>query len=217
MIDLLPSDQTLDVSYPGCYEERHHMSKCEKDVTCGSRGRRLHKGPPDRLLGTPLPLILFRGGRLVPVMTPDPVLRSTEDSQSVAGAGASQHPCCRSCPFQPLPGEAPPFALRGRRVAAAAFPRTLGAVFALAVSVLGTWAQSCHEQQTNPQREQLPLVSHYCRAVTWKKPQTSARVKESFYFTWISSDKYVSYLVFFARKDSYSEILMFTDFYQNVF
>lgn len=129
------------------------MSKCEKDVSRGSRGGRIHKGSPERLVAKSLafvvvkPLILLC---LMAGMTPRSVLWLTEEPQPVPGASAPQHPGC-SCsrPLQALLGEAS--ALGGGLFVAVTFSSTLAAASTLAVCVLHTWAQSCHKQQPNPQ------------------------------------------------------------------
>lgn len=153
------------------------MSQCEEDVSHGRRGSRLNKGSPLRLVAKLLsfivvkPLILLMGGCLVAVMTPSSVLLLTEEPQPVPGARASQHPsCCCSSPLQALLGEAS--VLGGRPFVAITFSSTLKDASALSVCVLCTWAQSCHEQQPNPQREKLLLASHYCRSVPCKNTPT---------------------------------------------
>lgn len=141
------------------------MTKGEKDISCWSRGGGPNKHPPQRLVAKALVLVLVQLLILllsaVAVTTPTSVLVLAQEAQTIASAGATQHPgCCCACPLQALLGEAA--ALRGRRLAIVTFsPSTLGAAPALAVGVLHAGAQCCHEQQPNPQSEKLPLASHF--------------------------------------------------------
>lgn len=150
------------------------MSKCEKDVSCGSRGSRVNKSSPQRLVAISLAfivvklLIFLRGDSLMAVMSARAMLRPAKEPQSEPGACAPQHTgCCSSSPLQALLGEAP--ALGGRRFLTLSFSSTPEAASTLTVHVLCTWAQCCHKQQPNPQWEKLLLATHYWRSAPCKK------------------------------------------------
>lgn len=142
------------------------MTKGEKDISRWSRGGGPDKHPPQRLVAKALVLVLVQLLIMlfsaVAVTTPThSVLVLAQEAQTIASAGAPQHPgCCCPRPLQALLGEAA--ALRGRRLAVVTFsPSTLGAAPTFAVGVLHAGAQCCHEQQPDPQGEKLPLAGHY--------------------------------------------------------
>lgn len=137
------------------------MCECEGDVTRENGGSGVRDSPPGRLVVKPLafvvvkPLILLRP---LAVVAPGPVLVPAEKAQTVTGAGSSQDPSSCSCPLQAWLGEAS--ALGGGRLVAVALSASLEYASALAVGILHTWAQSCHQQQPSPEREQLLLAGH---------------------------------------------------------
>lgn len=149
------------------------MSKNENDVSI-SRGSSSTEDSPHRLVGSLVFLVISfllpRGGCLPAVTVPSRVFWLPEEAEAVPGSCATQHAgCCCSCPLQALLGEAS--ALGGGLFVPVAFPTTLGAGPSLSVR---SWAQSCHEQQQNPEGEKPQLGSHQesCkRHKTGSKPE----------------------------------------------
>lgn len=150
-----------DMSYPDCDEDGNHMCECEEDVARENGGSSINDGPPRRLVVKPLalvvvkPLILLRP---LAVVAPGSVFVPAEEAQTVTSAGSSQDPSSCSCPLQAWLGEAS--ALGGSCLVTVALPATLECASALAVGILHPWAQGCHQQQPNPEREQLLLAGH---------------------------------------------------------
>lgn len=145
------------------------MCECEKDVTGENGGSSAHDGPPGRLVVEALALVVVEPPVLLRplavVVAPGSVFVPAQEAQTVAGAGSSQDPssCC-SGPLQARPGEEAS-ALGGGRLVALALSAALERASALAVGMLHPWAQSRHQQQPNPEREQLLLARHQIRSL----------------------------------------------------
>lgn len=142
------------------------MREREKDVTGENGGGGTNDGPPGRLVVGALalvvvePLVLLRP---LAVVAPGSVFVPAEEAQTVTGAGSSQDPSGCSGPLQARLGEAS--SLGGGRLVALALPTALEHTSALAVGKLHPWAQSRHQQQPNPEREQLLLTRHDIRSL----------------------------------------------------
>lgn len=124
------------------------MCQFEEDVTRENGASGVHDSPPRRLVVEPLalvvvkPLILLRP---LAEVAPGSVFVPAEKAQP----GSPQDPRSRSCPLQAWLGEAS--GVGGSRLVAIALSATLGCASALAVGIVHTWAQRCHQQQQNPE------------------------------------------------------------------
>lgn len=137
------------------------MCECEKGLARGNGGGGADDGLPQGLVVEAVALVVVRPLvllRPVAVVTPGSVFVPAEKAQTVAGAGASQDPSRCSRPLQARLGEAS--ALGGSRLGAVTFSAALEYSAALAVRILDTWAERCHQQQPNPEREKLLLAGH---------------------------------------------------------
>lgn len=97
--NLIMDLQGSDISYPGRYEEGHHMSEREEDVGDGSRGSCFNKSSPERLVAISLAFLVVKAFILLwfmAMVTPGSVLRLAQEPQPVPGARAPHYPSCRS-------------------------------------------------------------------------------------------------------------------------